>query len=82
MRLVAYDPFVSAERARQMSVELLPLDQVIAEADFLTVHLPKTKETVGLIAPTLLAKAKPDLRVINVARGGIVDEADLAEAHA
>jgi D-3-phosphoglycerate dehydrogenase len=80
MRLVAYDPFVSADRARQMSVELMPLDQVIAESDFLTVHLPKTKETVGLIGRDALAKAKPDLRVINVARGGIVDEAALAEA--
>src|SRR5688500_17781188 len=48
MRLVAYDPFVSPERARQMSVELLPIDRVLAEADFLTVHLPKTPETMGL----------------------------------
>ena len=80
MRLVAFDPFVSAERARQMGVELLPLDQLVAQADFLTVHLPKTKETVGLIGRDLLLKAKPDLRVINVARGGIVDEAALAEA--
>ena len=74
MRLVAYDPFVSAERARQMSVELLPLDRVITDADFLTVHLPKTKETTGLIGRDLLMKAKPGLRVINVARGGIIDE--------
>ncbi|MGD9794181.1 MAG: phosphoglycerate dehydrogenase [Acidimicrobiia bacterium] len=80
MRLVAYDPFVSPDRARQMSVELLPLDQVIAESDFITVHLPKTKETVGIINAELLAKAKSSLRVINVARGGIVDENDLAEA--
>ncbi len=47
MRLVAYDPFVSADRARQLGVELLPLDQLVAEADFLTIHLPKTKETAG-----------------------------------
>jgi D-3-phosphoglycerate dehydrogenase len=80
MRIVAYDPFVSAERARQLSVELLPLDQLIVEADFLTVHLPKTKETVGLIGSDLLAKAKPELRLINVARGGIVDEQALVEA--
>jgi D-3-phosphoglycerate dehydrogenase len=79
MKLVAYDPFVSAERAKQMGVELLPLDQVVAEADFLTIHLPKTKETAGLIGRDLLLKAKPSLRIINVARGGIVDEADLAE---
>lgn len=79
MRLVAYDPFVSADRARQLGVELLTLEQLVAESDFLTVHLPKTKETAGLIDRDLLMKAKPNLRVINVARGGIVDEADLAE---
>jgi D-3-phosphoglycerate dehydrogenase / 2-oxoglutarate reductase len=80
MRLVAYDPFVSADRARQMSVELMSLEQLIAEADFITIHLPKTKETMGIINAELLAKAKPSLRVINVARGGIVDEAALADA--
>ena len=80
MRLVAYDPFVSADRARQLGVELLPLDQVVAESDFLTIHLPKTAETTGLIGRDLLLKAKPTLRVINVARGGIVDEAALADA--
>jgi D-3-phosphoglycerate dehydrogenase / 2-oxoglutarate reductase len=80
MRLVAYDPFVSTDRARQMGVELLGLDQAIAEADFVTIHLPKTKETTGLINRDLLLKAKPTMRLINVARGGIVDEAQLAEA--
>ncbi len=79
MRLVAYDPFVSEDRAKKMGVELLGLDQVIAESDFLTIHLPKTPETVGLINRDLLLKAKPSMRVVNVARGGIVDEADLAE---
>jgi D-3-phosphoglycerate dehydrogenase / 2-oxoglutarate reductase len=79
MRLVAYDPFVSEDRAKKMGVELLALDQVVAEADFLTIHLPKTPETLGLINRDLLLKAKPSLRVVNVARGGIVDEADLAE---
>src|SRR4051812_426966 len=80
MRLIAFDPFVSAERGRQLGVELLPLDQVISESDFLTIHLPRTAETKGLIGRDLLLKAKPTLRVINVARGGIVDEAALAEA--
>ncbi len=79
MRLVAFDPFVSAERAKQIGVELMPLDQLVAESDFVTVHLPKTNETTGLINRDLLMKARPTLRVINVARGGIVDEADLAE---
>ncbi len=80
MRLVAFDPFVSAERARTMGVELMQLDQLVGEADFITIHLPKTKETTGIIGRDLLLKAKPTLRVINVARGGIVDEDALAEA--
>jgi len=80
MHVVAYDPFVSADKARQMAVELLSLDQAVAEADFLTIHLPKTKETTGLISRDLLLKAKPTMRLINVARGGIVNEAELAEA--
>ena len=79
MRLVAYDPFVSEDRAKKMGVELLGLDQVVTESDFLTIHLPKTPETIGLINRDLLLKAKPELRVINVARGGIVHEGDLAE---
>jgi D-3-phosphoglycerate dehydrogenase / 2-oxoglutarate reductase len=80
MRVVAYDPFVSADKARQMGVELLSLDQAVGEADFLTIHLPKTKETTGLINRDLLLKAKPTMRLINVARGGIVNENELAEA--
>jgi len=78
MKVVAYDPFVSADRARQMGVELLTLEELVATSDFLTVHLPKNNETTGLINRELLSAAKPSLRVINVARGGIVDEADLA----
>jgi D-3-phosphoglycerate dehydrogenase / 2-oxoglutarate reductase len=80
MRLVAFDPYVSAERARVGGVELMTLEQVVAESDFLTIHLPKTPETAALIGRDLLLKAKPGLRVVNVARGGIVDEAALAEA--
>ncbi|MFZ8947997.1 MAG: phosphoglycerate dehydrogenase [Ilumatobacteraceae bacterium] len=79
MRIVAFDPFVSADRARLMGAELLPLDQAVAEADFLTVHLPRNAETIGLINRELLLKAKPSLRIVNVARGGIVVESDLAE---
>ena len=78
MRIVAYDPFVSADRAKQMGVELMSLADLVATSDFLTVHLPKNNETTGLINRELLSGAKPSLRVINVARGGIVDEADLA----
>jgi D-3-phosphoglycerate dehydrogenase len=79
MRIVAYDPFVSADRAKALGVELMELDQVVSESDFLTIHLPKTPETLGLVNRDLLLKAKPSLRIINVARGGIVDEDDLAE---
>ncbi len=80
MRLVAYDPFVGHDRARQLNVELLTLDEVMARSDFITLHLARTPETIGLIDAELLAKAKPGLRIVNVARGGIVDEADLAAA--
>ena len=81
MQLVAYDPYVSADRARQLGVHLVPtLDELLAVADFLTVHLPKTPETLGLIGRDALLKAKPNLRIVNTARGGIVDEAALADA--
>jgi D-3-phosphoglycerate dehydrogenase len=80
MKLVAYDPFVSPERARQLSVEMLDLDELMARSDFITIHVNKTPETIGLINAERLAKAKPGLRVINVGRGAIVDEAALADA--
>jgi D-3-phosphoglycerate dehydrogenase len=81
MRLLAFDPYVSEERARQLGVRLVPtLDELVASADFLTVHLPKTPETLGLIGRDVLAKAKPTLRLVNTARGGIVDEVALEEA--
>ena len=80
MKLVAYDPFVSEDRARQLSVELLPLEELIARSDFITLHLARTPETANLIDAELLTKAKPSLRVINVARGGIIDEQALADA--
>jgi D-3-phosphoglycerate dehydrogenase len=80
MRLVGHDPFVSADRARQLSVELLDLDELMATADFVTLHLAKTPETTGLIGAEMLARAKPGLRLVNVARGGIVDEAAVADA--
>ncbi len=80
MHLVAYDPFVSADRARHMGVELMGLDQLMGESDFVTIHLPKNAETLGLVDAELLAKAKPGLRLINTARGGIVDEDALADA--
>src|SRR5262249_37166870 len=75
MRLCAFDPYVSPERARQLGVELVgSLEELVRRADFLTVHLPKTPDTVGLIGAELLTQAKPSLRIVNTARGGIVDE--------
>ena len=80
MRLVAYDPFISEERARMMGVELMSLDALLAQSDFITIHLPKNKETTNLLNAESMKKCKPGVRIINVARGGIVNEADLAEA--
>lgn len=80
MRLLAYDPFVTEERARRLGVELVGLDRIFAEADFITVHLPKTKETQGLLGRENLARLKPGARIVNTSRGGIIDEEALAEA--
>ncbi len=80
MRIVAHDPFVSTAVAQRLDIELLDLDDLVARADFLTVHVAKTPETVGLINKDRLALAKPNLRVVNVARGGIIDEVALADA--
>lgn len=80
MEILAYDPYVSAQRAGQLGAQLVTLDELLEQSDFITVHLPKTPETVGLIGKEALAKVKPTVRVINAARGGIVDEEALAEA--
>lgn len=80
MKVVAYDPYVQAGRAAQMGVRLVDLDTLLAEADFMSVHLPKTPETVGLIGADQLAKVKPSLVLVNAARGGIVEEAALYAA--
>jgi D-3-phosphoglycerate dehydrogenase / 2-oxoglutarate reductase len=78
--VIAYDPYVSPARAAQIGIELLPLDELLARADFISVHLPKTPETAGLIDKEALAKTKPGVIIVNAARGGLVDEAALAEA--
>jgi D-3-phosphoglycerate dehydrogenase / 2-oxoglutarate reductase len=80
MRIVAYDPYVQPARAAQMGVRLLSLDELLEVSDFITVHLPKTPETVGLIGHEALHRVKPSVRIVNAARGGIVDEAALASA--
>ena len=78
--ITAYDPYVSQARAAQLGIELLTLDDLLARADFISVHLPKTKETAGLIGKEALAKIKPGAIIVNAARGGLIDEAALAEA--
>ncbi|WP_029090010.1 phosphoglycerate dehydrogenase [Brevibacterium album] len=80
MRVVGYDPYISAARAAQMGVTVVDLDELVETADFLTVHMPKTPETVGMIGAEQFARMKPGVRVVNVARGGIIDEEALAEA--
>ncbi len=81
MRLIAYDPFVAPDRAARLGVELVAdVDEVLARADVVTVHLPKTPETVGMLDLERIRKMKPTARLLNVARGGIVVEEDLAQA--
>ena len=80
MRCVAHDPFVSADSARRAGVELLELDDLMATSDFVTLHLARTPETVGLLDAEMLGRSKPGLRLVNVARGGIIDEQALADA--
>lgn len=80
MSVIAYDPYVQAGRAAQMGVRLVDLDTLLTESDFMSVHLPKTPETVGLIGDDQLHRVKPSLVLVNAARGGIVDEAALYAA--
>ncbi len=80
MLTLAHDPYVSAEQARELRIELVTLAELMARSDFVTLHVARTPETVGLIGAELLASAKPGIRIVNVARGGLVDEKALAEA--
>ena len=81
MRLVAYDPYLAAGRAAQMGVEMVDsVAEVCRRSDFLTIHLPKTPETLGIVGEAELAAAKPGLRIVNTARGGLVDEDALVQA--
>jgi D-3-phosphoglycerate dehydrogenase len=81
MRLIAFDPYVSRDRARSLAIELMPdLGALLVQSDFVTVHLPRTSETEALIGERELALMKEDARLINTARGGIVDEAALEAA--
>jgi len=80
MKILAYDPFLSSERAEQLGCRLVDLDILFSEADYITLHLPKTPETLHLINAETLSKMKPTARIVNCARGGIIDELALAAA--
>ena len=80
MQVLAYDPYTTPAKAGQLGARLVELDELLAQADFITVHLPKTKETLGLIGVDALSKVKPTVHIVNAARGGIVDEVALADA--
>ncbi|MEU5939430.1 phosphoglycerate dehydrogenase [Micromonospora sp. NPDC047548] len=79
-RLIAYDPYIQPARAAQLGVRLVGLEELLRESDFISIHLPKTPETVGLIGEKELAVVKPGVRIVNAARGGLVDEQALADA--
>ena len=80
VEIVAYDPYVTEARAQQLGVQLLPLDELLATSDFVTIHMPKTPETTGMIGAEQLRAMKKTAYIVNVARGGLIDEAALADA--
>jgi len=78
--LIGFDPYVTQARAEQMGVELVSIDELMKRSDFITIHIPKTPETTGMISTPQFAMAKPNLRIVNCSRGGIIDEAALFDA--
>ena len=80
MRVVAYDPFLSPERALELGVDKVELDELLARADFITLHTPLTDQTRGILSRDALAKTKKGVRIVNCARGGLIDEQALKEA--
>jgi D-3-phosphoglycerate dehydrogenase / 2-oxoglutarate reductase len=80
MRVIAYDPYVTATRAQQLGVQLVSLDELLEQSDFVTIHMPKTLETTGMIGTEQLRRMKKSAYVINVARGGLIDEEALFDA--
>ena len=80
MSVIAYDPYLQPARAAQLGVDLVSLDELLKRSDFITIHLPKTKETANLIGVEALKKVKPSVRIINAARGGVLDETALFDA--
>lgn len=80
MKIIGYDPFVSADYAKTLNIELVPLERIYKDADFITLHIPLTPETKGLIGPKEFAMMKSTARIINCPRGGLIDEAELLKA--
>ena len=80
MKVIGYDPFINEERAKDMGVKVGTFDEVIETADFITVHMPKTPETEGMINKDVMARMKKGVRLVNCARGGIIVEEDLRDA--
>ncbi len=80
MKVIAFDPFLSVEKAGEMGVEKVELDDLLKRSDFITLHVPKTDQTAGMINADAIAKMKKGVRIINCARGGLVDETALADA--
>ena len=80
MRVLAYDPYITAEQARQVGGELMDLDSLLEESDFISLHLPRTPETENLLGREAFGKTKRGVRIVNASRGGIIDEAALVEA--
>ncbi|WP_017999609.1 phosphoglycerate dehydrogenase [Paracoccus sp. N5] len=79
MKVLAYDPFLSEERAKELGVKKVELDELLAKADFITLHVPLTEKTRNILSRENLAKTKKGVRIVNAARGGLIDEAALAE---
>jgi D-3-phosphoglycerate dehydrogenase len=80
VNVIAYDPYVTSARAQQLGVTLVTLDELLEQSDFITIHMPKTPETTGMISDEQLAKMKPTAFIVNVARGGLIDEDALYRA--
>jgi D-3-phosphoglycerate dehydrogenase len=80
VEVIAYDPYITAARAQQLGVQTVTLDELLEQSDFITIHMPKTPETTGMIGTEQLAKMKPTAYVVNVARGGLIDEQALHDA--
>jgi D-3-phosphoglycerate dehydrogenase len=80
MTVIAHDPYIEPAAAAGIGVRLVSLDELLAESDFITVHLPRNAETTGILGERALRLVKPEVRIINASRGGIVDEQALANA--